>query len=597
MSGFKEATLYLKPKVYITFDGDDFDSGTGELTSVGRAVMDETGNGNHGILHDDADPQRGYWFGSPSLCNLEPAGYGIRMGFGKIEGHSSGWPHSFIEIPYSGDFAFPSQEFTVSLLYRKVTNEQQFRVDSGNITASLSRPIASKGAIFNLYYLDSWSGSDTLQVVHPGGSMQWVLDSFFYNDVKHLVFTWKIEYDPLTGNSVGVAKLFINGVIVATTRTNYAFPTSPPNLNDPLSAWYLGGTNAPDGTLHNNKATSHTEFDAFSVFDRALSDIEVGWLFKKTLPYEGLIQNARPTMYWQMGESSTAESNVFAPTIGSYSGQYLGGLGKIEKGLPGPPQIPLSLAPRFTNGGMGVVHRESSGGYVTLFSPSADYTCEFWFRCETGSKAILLSTVNDDLPFSGIMCQANVLDNFPTPGGIQFNVSRDIQISWQGGIHDNQWHHCALIRRGVTMELWVDGVMRKSQEHTITNPGTPGQLYLMNSSPGGLEVQGQMCQLVLYTRALLEHELITRFSYGVLYRVRGTVTLQGVPHSATIRAYRNSNGEKIAETVSNVSDGSYEIRTQTNDRIDVLVLNPKNPDIRYRAFGPIVPSSFIDSPV
>jgi hypothetical protein len=63
----------MKPKLFITFDGDAFDDQSRMYTAVPRYILDESGFENHGIMQDSGavSGYSGYRAGMPSVVKLE----------------------------------------------------------------------------------------------------------------------------------------------------------------------------------------------------------------------------------------------------------------------------------------------------------------------------------------------------------------------------------------------------------------------------------------------------------------------------------------------------------------------------------------------
>lgn len=206
-----------------------------------------------------------------------------------------------------------------------------------------------------------------------------------------------------------------------------------------------------------------------------------------------------------------------------------------------------------------------------------------------------------------MLVQLNRRNDVFSNGSIQFNINEDVYLvskavsdfgSTPLYYNDGNWHHCALVRRGTKIELWLDGILHASTTAALSViPGVgPGQIYLMAMMPGKLNATGNMAHVVTTERALQPQEIRARNNYAILYRVKGAVTLQGVPYRANIRVYRHSNGELLQEILSDPNDGTYTIHLVDNSFIDLMILNMQDANVRYRAFGPILPSTYEDAP-
>lgn len=127
--------------------------------------------------------------------------------------------------------------------------------------------------------------------------------------------------------------------------------------------------------------------------------------------------------------------------------------------------------------------------------------------------------------------------------------------------------------------------------------GQPGQLIFMNSMPGQLNCNGSICKVAYYPYALQANQISSHYTYTVTYRIRGIVTLLGVPYQATLRFYNSYTGEFLQELISDPNTGEYEAIFYNNSNVDILVFSKSDLSVRYRAYGPVTPSEYIDLPV
>lgn len=606
MAGFKQAIIDLEPKLFLTFDGDDFDPLTHDLLGLPQQIIDESGEGNNALFHSDNGMYLGHRMGTASLTELEQSDqYSMSFAFyGAQPLYPTVWAKTYLEVPHTTSFAFPNLgSFSVSLLLWKASDEAAFRSYT-NSTANLTRPLISKGAIFKMDYIDNWASTDQLRVTHPGGVMNYLISTpaQFYADQKHIVFTWEVVPDP-AATYRGTAKLYINGQLVMSQT--YLYSDTYPNTNV-ASAWFIGGNTDSPTAAFNDRNTSDTRLDQIAVFETALTNDQVCWLFKKTRTYERVVQAAWPANYWTMDDAESSTDTTMNAVVGAYNGQYLGGVSKVLRRQSGPGNIPGSISTYFQNGGCANVHR-TSFQYTPLFNPTTDYTVDFWFTCFSADRGVLLSIQGDDSPFNGMLVQINRRNDNFWNGGIQFNVSENVFLNSRSVqdngstpfmFNDGKWHYCALVRRGSVIELWLDGILHDSLNTPNVQIPTlgPGQLYLMSMMPGKLSVNGNMAHVSLLARALQAPEIRMRNNYAILYRIQGTVTLQGVPYRADIRAYRHLNGDLMQAIQSDPNDGTYRLHLVDNSLIDLMILNTQDTNVRYRAYGPILPSTYEDLP-
>lgn len=616
MAGFKEAILNFEPVLFLTFDSDQYDPVKRTLIGEPQVFMDESGYGNHGLLHVDSEDFHGYRMGLPSIVSLEQTDqrsisfgwYGPQMAF------PNRWPKAFIEVPHQDQYSFNQEEpnygsFTVNMMILKSSDEAQWRSteqnNGGPWTATLIRPWIRKENVFYMYYEDRYASSNRFIITIPGGvNMAMDVPSWFYGRDNMITLTWNvIEVNP--GIYEGTARFYINGHIYLTnTRTFYdTFPDT--NVATPIE---IGGLIAAGGTAHNDKNTSNIQFDQIALFPFGMSPDEVAFLYKKTRSYDNIMMTAQPHTYWPMADAESATITTMTDMNGYNDGEYLGGVTKVLREKAPPYNLLGGSSVQFMNGGCAVAHRIGTlgGGYVPVFNPSGDYSIMFWAIIENSDRSVLFSLQGDNYPYGGILCEANRRAGSDYPGGIDFSVSSDYHvpslISKPDGsaylFNDGVFHLFHLIKKSGIIELWIDGIKHGQlsvPSFSISTPG-PGQVYLMGAAPGKLSTTGNMSSVAIFNYAFDPQEIRMHYHYPLIYRIKGTVTLQGNPHQANVRAYRFLDGSLIREVLSDPATGEYECTLYDNSLVDLMVLNKQDRNIRYRAYGPITPVIYEDLP-
>ena len=595
----------------ITFDGDPYDPVTRTLTTIPQEFMDESGWENNGLLHNESDDHPAYRMGFPGLIELEPTDQKtVSFGwYGHQPAAPTRWPKCFVEVPHQSHMNLDDNNgsFTFSYVINKASNETHFRdVEyelSGNTayySMDLARPLIRKGNVFYMWYQDNWAVSDRLYVQYPGGQIQWDIPAWFYGSNQVITFTWTIT-EPTTNNFVGVANLYVNGHIYATATHNYTFTFPSSTTTQPVE---IAGRILSGGITFADRATTSTMMDQIFLLNKGLTPDEVARLYKKARPYDSSILFSQPNHYWPMSDEGTMAVTTMVDMKSGRNGNYRGTASQVVKEQAGPPRVAGALSTYFMNGGMATVHNTSSGLYLPFFNPSGDFTAEFWARIDNTTRSVLFSLQQDNLPYNGILVEANVRANATSTGQIQATIMQgsylnNLVLRDDGQAYnfvDSQFHHFAVVRKATVVQLWIDAVLHSQTNiavAAIPSPG-PGQLYLMGMMPGNLNTTGYMSGVALYAYALDPHEIRMRNLYSLLYKIKGTVTLQGNPHQATIRAIDHRTGELSQEVLSDSGTGDYQITLYDNSLIDLMALNKQDRNIRYRVYGPITPTPYED---
>lgn len=615
MAGYKQAVLNYQPQAFITFDGDAFDGATYALTAIPQIIIDESGNGNNALFHQDQTTYQGYMLGRSSLTALEPGNqYSMSFAYnGGFPAYLGTWfPKTYLEIPNSTSFQFPNNgSFSVMLELQKSDNGQGFRnfwstyISPGNTNSNdLIRPILQKGNYLDMHVLAQWSpGNNNIVVTGPDGvtlSIPFSNSGANAGDIKHITYTWEVVSNLPTSKWKSTSTLYLNGIPFAQNIKTYidVFP----NTNTADSIFIGGNLVVPNTATYNDRQTDDTRLDQIAIFDKALSAYDVQFFYKKTVTYQNMLNAREPSWVVPFNEPEVPNTYVISPVVGSITGQAQGGVtptSKIQRQAPGPSNIPGSSATLFQNGGQAMFNVNGGNTGSQVFNPGGDYTIDFWFTCSSGSRGILFSQYDSDYAYNGMLLQINWAHNQLTPGAVQFSVSDLISVSSIAGniYNDGAYHYVCMIRRGMVIELWIDGVLQGTVGiPSIVQTFFPNTVSMFGMPPGELWASGTAAFLCASTSALTAPEIWGRYNYAVIYKIAGVVTLEGLPTAATIRLYNHTTGALVSTTTSSSIDGSYTMYPPVNMSYDIMILNLTDTTVRYRAYGPLIPSTFDDPP-
>mgnify|MGYP001766418252 CR=1 FL=1 len=492
--------------------------------------------------------------------------------------------------------------FSVEFVFYKASSG-----DEGTaVYNSYTRPIISKSGVFDIYFNFPSMSPSTIVASTPVGNIsvdiQITSNYSLIDTVNHLVLVWENKQIE-NGQYLGTANLYINGRLMASKSQTYydVFPNT--NLNTPILIAGRTGTNRAS-----DYHTSNFQLDQIAIYDRPLSADEVVNHLSKIFPYDKMIQHEFASALWTFADTDSTIDFTVYPSIGGLSGTYLGVRNfNFNRGVNGPDNLMGSKAAQFMNGGMAAFINK---GYYDFYIPrqiNEEYSYETWFAVSSLRRAVLLSAQELLWPFDGPLIQINMRDNQEFIGCLQYTekdtgaVLNSRYLNDNGSrflYNDGNWHHIVVLRRSNgTIELWLDGVKHASVIEDTKSVDQPGQLDVMNSMPGQLNCNGSICKLAYYPYDLQEQQIKNHFTYTITYRIRGIVTLLGVPYQATLRFYNPYTGEFIQELISDPNTGEYEAIFYNNANIDILVFSASDLSVRYRAYGPVTPSEFIDLPV
>ena len=612
MSGYKQTVINDDCISFHTFDGDAFTLPNYILQASPLQFIDERENQNPATLmvQSEAGPH-GYRMGTGSLVALEPEDQSsICFGYHGYQALApdSGWAKAYIEIPHSFTYSFPNNgEFTVELMFKKIPETGFINlVGNSNIYRDFTRQIFKKTNVCNVYYHRNYGGVGGPRLIaqFPSGntaSLDW---SIFENRTIHFCLVWGMK-EALQGDFESTEMILADSKILYERHDTYngSFPST--NFN---TAWQIAGLNDSPTASFNDRQTSPLYIDQFAVYDRALTFTEVQNHYKKIYTYDDMIKNDRAVDFFPMNETNSLVDWRVLNSINNFHGVYYGTIYNLNRGATGIPELLTdNTAPLFSEDSMIYFYKQSYQGYTyPWFNINGNYAIEFWFKTSSQTKGVLFAIQDEKPPFNGIVVSINERNKLLDSGCIEFkesgnrisSIAQEIVTNRFLRYNDNIWHHCVIQRNVNTLELWLDaklqGTLNNIQQTAIDFSGV---MYMMGSKPENLNVPGQCCKLARYSSALQEQQIMSRYSYTKIYRIKGVVTLQGVPTNATIRIMNTYSGKLIAEIESDNNTGAYEYFLTNNSMIDLMIFSITDINIRPRAYNNIIPTGDNDFPI
>lgn len=640
MAGYKESLLKLKPDCFITFDGDTLFDSNGYLRQP--HIPDVSNNENHALVHAVSDEIKSYAMGIPSLVDRENGMDQYAFAFasrGNTGEYSDDFPYppSKLEIFHSSTLKC-EDEFTFSFIFQKTDRDSWFRSAEYNyvtgkyqtrpgLTKSLSRTIFQKGSdVWMRWRCDGgWYQYDHFDFKFPGPAVS--SDYTFRFSLHSQNYTNILNTSNYTQRQIHVVmtrrKLKVGSSLYQTIDSVYLdgikyFERKSQITNEPSTALntasiFIGGTQDPyDYVNLNDRQTTPLYIDNFAVFNnRCLTDDEVSWLYKKMYSFTKYTKRWDPQLFIEFAESTLRpnveqQTGVIATNKNNATLTYIGQSGtQIIPGVEGPKRLIYTPAMRFQSSGMARI-ASASNNYtspVLTVSNNQDYTLELFVAFTSNKKGVIFSAQTDTWPYKGILIEANVSNQVEKRGSIQVSLedglflnSNNIDAFGNDVLYnDGQFHHISVIRRNSNFELWIDGVLHGSR---VGNNGSIndrfGQIYLMNSMPENNEVTGALTNLAFFTYAMQPSNIRSRSYFFTRTVVEGFVTLRGVPHPATVRCFERTTGQFVAEDTADPNTGWYQIDVWTENYMDVMFFDLKNPQVRPRALGPYLAYEYTD---
>ena len=624
MAGYKSSILKNKPSCFITFDGSTLFDNQGYLRAP--YIIDESGNANDGAMMAPLYPIKSYNLGTPSLVGRENGSdqYGITF-CPKGQDLSNPFPYekSLVEVLPAETISL-KDEYTIMFLFNKFDADNFFMqavfdgtkyVTSGTQNKTIRRTLFRKGVTVGMDWRRVHDSGEYLDFIMPGrptfslniNNSDNILKDF-YNRTFHVTMTRRKE-SVGTGLWITHDKVYINSRTVFSASSN---ATSDPSTAHNTSSLFIGG-NLDGYTAHtlNDRHTSPISIDQFAVFNnKCLTHDEIANLYKKCFAYEEMTDRWWPDLYSPMYDdkfqfNTTVQNGINRVSVNNVTFQYIGNSSQLDSEQPGPIRLMSTRSVLFKDGGM---CRWLSPNTGTVVNSSADYTFEFFAKFHSTQRGVILSAQSDMYPFKGVLIEANIRDGKYAPGSIQVSLEDRFMISTPDFdaqknpimYNDGQFHHYIIIRRGSMIEFWLDGVMIGSTNgnsgNMIEGPNGSGfgAIYAMGMMPGNLFVNGNMNNFVFFRHAMEPANIRARSFFFTRMVLDGTVTLQGISHKATLRVMDHKTGKFLREAYSDPNTGIYSFDIYTDNFIDLFVFDDNDPNVRPRAFGPIVASELTD---
>lgn len=190
----------------------------------------------------------------------------------------------------------------------------------------------------------------------------------------------------------------------------------------------------------------------------------------------------------------TCQSNRFRDASANNFAITRNGDVKVSSFGPFAPSAAYSTA---TNGGS--MYFDGSGDFLQYTGSSANdlgsgnFTIEFWVNAPSLSDKFFINLRGG---MSGSPHLTTGGYGGTTIGSLRWVSDSGTITSGSTVVTDNAWHHCAVVRNGTTVTLYVDGANRGSGTDTVNYSGDGGPITVgSNGTGGGNPFQGYLSNL------------------------------------------------------------------------------------------------------
>lgn len=598
MAGFKQVMTNLNPVAFYTLDGEQLKED--KLTLERNDIIDEMGNSNGNIVTEVNDPMIPCYAISESLVPLDRSGQrGIRFcprgpqQYAVDQGKSR-FPKAYIIAPNCHEWDFSAKEFTYVFMIRR-NNSYNFD-DAGVYWGRKSyddcffehNGIISMGQSYSYIGISNW----WIKIPGFGGTRETITGNL-------------TKYNSMTSNSTFIVVRCKNRFLEVYRNCELIYSKDYSSTVDYLSYSFetgtkqftLGGSDAPQtSTQYSDRICAQTEFDQFAIFNRAITNLEMSRLYRRIRGYNEMIKDDSPEYYFPCDELQLATDNRLE-NYGTSSALYptvYGDRGMVLSRINGP--MPNSYGMYFGKG-TSLKTGNNGGNNGNMIQLGSNFTFMLNFKIAHGDQGVIFAQQSENPDYKGLTIWANSRNKQRYAGNIEITLSNNIEPIQVSSNMDAKWHSIYIVRNGNYMNIWFDGVKVVNDYYYVAStPTNAGGTSLLSSHLNISPIEASLSGLIIYNRALPEAKLRAFNDWESIYILRGTVTLNGNPTNALIRAYDFNTGGLIAETHSNPETGVYMMHLFDNSPLIVTVLDKEDTNVKIKAYGPIIPYEVDDQP-
>lgn len=227
-----------------------------------------------------------------------------------------------------------------------------------------------------------------------------------------------------------------------------------------------------------------------------------------------------------------------------------------------------------------------TGGYARIpfasqLVPATDYSAEFIARFPTGTATCYLFRLSDDAsPYRGtvIGINSNVYNGTNAPGELSVreelnSLSRSV-ITSGAGLNDNVYRHIVVCRRGLSLEVWIGGVL--VAQKTLPDRRSVTSTAYLEVFGGAITFNGTggLDEFAYYHSALPAERIELHARLAVdLWALRGNAKLDSGLAASRVVA-RNWTTHEHKGVVVPAVNGDFELFVP-NGQYDVTVFGPE----------------------
>lgn len=594
MAGYKQVLFQLEPIALYSFDGEQVKND--KRFYQRPEINDDTGNSHGRLGLETLDEQMPCYHTSNALAPLdryEQRAIRFCPNGPQLNAEAAGlsrWPKAYAIMPNCLAWDFSQNEFTYVFLAKR-GNQTQYDVEDKHYGRSVYMDVlfehvgvVSMGIYHGYLQPASWwihvpAAGD---IIHVTGEL---INPGLGEAATMIVVRYK-------NNRLEVIK----NLETVLDRT-FAIDESSFSLDRGSKQLTIGGCDVPKSSRHrtSDRITVPTDIDQFAIYNKYISDTDIGRLYRRIWKYSDMITVNRPSDFYEFSEQSLALDKRIVNYTNRTSLYVWQGADKAQARMQGP--MPTSRGIRFTGTEVRTNYTQAENYLLLPMSRSSEFTFMFAFKLEHSNRGVLFTQTSETPTYEGITIWANSLNRQHNQGNVEItfdNVTAPITIATN---LSSDWHSLTIRKDGDFIDAWLDGrqVLYHQEYRFRDAPNRIGSSFFgshLNINP----IDGSLANVIVYPHAMAARKIRAFHDYESIYKIRGSASLNGNPARLDVRAYHHDSGELIAFTQSNVDTGVWIIHLLDNSAIDVLILDHDDPSVKLKCFGPVIPSEVNDQP-
>ena len=592
MAGYKQILFDLEPVALYSFDGEAVKSD--KRFYVRPEIIDDTGNSNGRLGLETDNEEYPCYHTSNSLSPLdryEQRAIRFAPKGPQLNAQAAGlsrWPKAYMIAPNCLAWNFSRNEFTYIFLAKRSSDIEHDLQDQKYGHFSYMDVLFEHDGIISLGCNKHWNSPSAWWVIIPAISS------------TPITVTGDLIEPGITKPATMIVVRFrrnrlevIRDGVTVLDRT-FVIDESSFSLDRGSKQLTIGGCDVPKNPSYrtSDRIVVPTDIDQFAVYNKYIDDTDIARLYRRIWSYSDMIVNNEPIEFWEMDEQQLSRSNEIVGR-GQTHLYVEGGRDSALMRQQGP--LAHSYGIKFTNTTVRTYY--NSFGNYKLLPMSGNFTFMFSFRMEHTNRGVLFTQSSESGNYEGVTIWANSLNKVHNQGNLEIAFNNTMRPLTIASNLSSDWHSVVIRKTGDFFDVWVDGRQQlyNHEQRFNNNSNNIGSVFF-GSHLDIKTIDGSLSNIIVFNQALPTLKIRAFNDYESIYKIRGSVALNGNPAKLDIRVYDHDSGALVSSTKSNVETGVWLVNLLDNSAVDILVLDHDDPSVKLKCYGPIIPSEIDDQP-